>query len=215
MAFIDVVRQQVNYLTDQLISRQFKLKESSSYYDATYRVQSIGISTPPELRVLATAIGWPRMYIDTLVSRLQLLSFRAPNSEELVERINGWWESNNLDEEHILGIRDSLIYGRAYATVSKPNPDDPTADPDTPVIKIESPLHLYAEIDPRTNKVTRAIRLYQEQREVLFQWATLYLPNETIYLRFQANNWVIDDRDRHNLGVVPVVPLVPLTSRTG
>ena len=235
------IPEQVDYLVNQLNAQQYDLKLSSSYYDGTFRVRSIGLSTPPELRVLATAVGWSRLYVDTLTSRLCLKSFRATDpldkkkqkraeeppaefdplappappespppspTQDAVDKINQWWVANNLDERHILGIKEALIHGRAYITISKPDPTDPLADPDVPVIKVESPYHLYAEIDPRTDRVTRAIRLYKEQREVLHEWATLYLPDLTAYLRFENSRWVVESVDRHNLGVVPVVPLI-------
>lgn len=218
MAYIDDIRKQTQYLADKLNDCIPDLEESASYYEALFRVRSIGLSTPPELRVLATAMGWPRMYVDALVARLKLKSFRASGrtkdkpedgTETAVRSINDWFQANNLDEEHILGTLEALIYGRAYITISKPDPKDKLADQTVPVIRVESPMHLYAETDPRTNKVTRAIRLYKsEQSGVKFQWATLYLPNETVYLRHQNNQWVIESRDQHRLGVVPVVPLV-------
>ena len=208
----EFVKKQTQDLVDKLMWAQGDLKASANYYDATYRVRSIGISTPPELRVLATAVGWPRMYLDALASRLSLQSFRASDSGEVVAKINEWWVSNNLDEEHTLGVLEALIYGRAYITISKPDPNDIRADPNVPVIRVESPTHLYADVDARTNKVYRAVRYYTddntEDPTSPREWATLYLPNATFHLRREGTQWIIEDQDVHNRGVVPVVPLV-------
>jgi hypothetical protein len=38
--------------------------------------------------------------------------------------------------------------------------------------------------------------------------ATLYMPNATTWLVMGTNGWTIEDRDEHELGSVPVVPVV-------
>lgn len=198
---------QVNHLINKMGSDKTSLERSASYYEATYRVETVGISTPKEMQCLASAIGWPRMYVDSIEERLDLESFRLANREEAVKRLLQWWQSNNLDEESGLAHIDALTYGRSYVTVSAPGPGDP---PDVPIIRVESPLVMWAETDPRTQEVTRAVRLYTDPDDPAQQWATLYLPNETVYLKYLSGNWVADRRFpkvRHNLGVVPVVPI--------
>ncbi|WP_246181091.1 phage portal protein [Nocardia ninae] len=167
------------------------------------------MATPPEMARLRMDIGWPALYLRALEQRLDLEDFRLSGKDEGLDDIRQWWQDNELDEESSLGHMDALIYGRSYITVAAPGEDD---DQDSPIIRLESPLSMYAEMDPRTRKVTRALRIYQA-REATGEpeRATLLLPNETLLLvRAQgaASQWTTEQRIPHNLGEVPVVPIV-------
>lgn len=202
--------EQVEQLNTRLTAQDLELCESGDYYEARATPSSVGLSTPPEMRCLASAIGWPRMYIDSIEERLDVEGFRLAGNSDTIERMLDWWQANGLDEESSLAHIDALVYGRAYVTVAAPGPKD---EPGVPIIRAESPRHIYAETDARTREVTRAIRLYQRPATAPYedttQWATLYLPDMTVPLRLDGAKWVQDGRIvKHNLGMVPVVPLI-------
>jgi hypothetical protein len=185
------------------------LEESQGYLDSTYRLKTIGLGAPPEMRYLRADVGWPSLYLRALEERLDVEGFRVSGQSDNVDTLWKWWQDNNLDEESSLGHMDALTFGRSYITVAAPGEGD---DFDYPLIRLESPLSMYAEIDPRTQKVTRAVRLYKTTRDtVLSDKATLYLPNETVYLRRPNGSgaqWEVEgDKVAHGLGIVPVVPL--------
>ena len=192
-----------------LTTCQTDLEESASYYEATNRVETIGISTPEQMKHLRASIGWGRMYCDSIEERLDHEGFRLADNQESVSELLQWWQSNDLDEESGLAHLDALVYGRSYVTVSAPGPDD--EDQDTPIIRVESPLNMYVTTDPRTRKVTSAVRLYTNPVNRAEKWGTLYLPNETVYLKQVNGQWAVDSENptvTHNLGQVPVVPLL-------
>lgn len=227
---------QVEESATKLVTEHRMLNTSAAYYDATYRVETIGISTPTEMESLTASIGWPRMYLDAIEERLDLEGFRLPqsktaaptavkpdpvedpeaalpdqddSSDELVKRLLEWWQINGMDEQSGLAHLDALIYGRSYITVSAPGPDD--IDQDTPIIRVESPLNMWADIDPRTQNVKRAIRLYKNPDDHAEQWATLYTDREIVPLKLVGGQWIVDrafPKVKHNLGVVPVVPML-------
>jgi hypothetical protein len=115
-----------------------------------------------------------------------------------------WWQANNLDEESSLAHLEALVTGRAYLTVG-PNEDNP----DMPVITPESARSMVADIDPRTRTVRAALRLYTstgaEQGELS---ATLYLPERTVFYERGWSDWQAVDVIDHQLGTVPVIPLI-------
>ena len=198
----------VNDLANKLSADTFRLEESGAYYDSSHRLKAIGLSTPPEMRFLAANIGWPRMYVDSIEERLDVEGFRLAGQSATDDRLTDWWQANGLDEESGMAHLDALVYGRSYVTVAAP---DLTAgdEPGVPIIRVESPLHLFAETDPRTRKVTKAVRLYARDDSPLDRWATLYLPNETVPLIFKNGHWVQDGPVvRHKMGIVPVVPIL-------
>jgi len=87
------------------------------------------------------------------------------------------------------------------------SPDDP--DPDVPLITVESPYEMTHEVDPRTRRVTAALRRTKVAVPLISEHATLYLPNETVWLqRVGRSGWVEVDRDEHNIGRPLVVPLL-------
>lgn len=213
---------------DQLLSKfeesQWGLKDDKAYYDSLRRPEAIGIAVPPEMRGLLSHVGYPRLYVDSLAERQEVEGFRMGGSDEADMELWDWWQANNLDIEGTLGHTDAFIYGRAYITVAAPDPElDGFVAPDVPIIRVEPPTALHAVIDPRTREVTEAVRaIYTEDQAELIS-TTLYLPDETVqWVRkpsgesysgwsYKDGNrdygWRLVSRVRHNLGVVPVVPL--------
>ena len=195
----------VTELCNDALTRYKDLEESASYYDASHRLKAIGLAVPEPMRCLTAAIGWPRMYVDSIEERLDIEGFRLGDNMESIERLKQWWQANDLDEESGLAHLDALVYGRSFVTVGSPGPGDPEG---IPVIRVESPLNMFVDVDPRTKLVTRAVRVYKNPNNEAEHWATLYLPNETVPLTFKNGNWQVDgDIIKHNLGVVPVVPI--------
>src|SRR5690606_31825320 len=102
---------------------------------------------------------------------------------------------------------------------SAPDKEDPLQDKNTPVIEVESPRRVWADINPRNGRVRYAIRVVRSQTNALGvappDYVTIYTPNETVgYENSGKNGWVEDFRAKHNLGIVPVVPLLNRTRRS-
>lgn len=191
----------IEAMAGRLASDRIEMGESSAYYDASHRLKAIGLSTPPEMRALTAAIGWPRLYLDAIEERLDIEGFRLAEDSEGLEDLTQWWQDNDLDEESGLGHLEAMIHSRAYNTVSHPG-----EEADYPLIRVESPLNMFADTDPRTRLVTRAVRIYGEGEDAK---ATLYLPDATRFYGKHQGQWVSDGKPiEHNMGVVPVVPIV-------
>lgn len=199
----------VEHLSNVLNTQIHSLQLSQSYLDGEFRLQTLGLGAPPEMRYLQVNPGWPSVYLRSIEERLDVEGFRVTGDADNVEELWKWWQDNDLDEESSLGHMDALTFGRSYITVAAPGEDD---DPDSPIIRLESPLSMYAEIDPRTHKVTRAVRLYKTTSDTaIADKATLLLPDRTIYLTRpdgMGSLWKTEDVVEHRLGVVPVVPIV-------
>ncbi len=167
-------------------------------------------------RLQQVVIAWPQLVVDSIEERLDVEGFRLPkgNPDDDLWRV---WQANNLDEQSQLATVDALTMRRAYIAVGTNEDDD-----STPLVTFESPLEVYAEIDPRTRRVRSAIRIYGSQllgragdtllntslmSGRLEQYATVYEPNRTTYYDL-TNDWKVLDRDEHNLGVVPIVPMI-------
>jgi hypothetical protein len=210
-------------LKNALTAGQSDLRLLDAYYEGAQRLEALGLAVPPELRKFVTIVNWPRICADAIEERLDLFGFRLPGSTEADSELWRVWQANGLDEESQLAHLDALVFGRSFVTVGANEDDD-----GTPLVTVESPLELAVERDPRTRAVTAALRLTGGVATVATGtvagsapvYATLYLPDQTIWLTGTGtgSRWTEEDRDVHGLGVVPVVPLVNrgrLTQRNG
>jgi hypothetical protein len=198
----------VDDLLTELNGKQGKLEENQAYYDATFRLRALGLSTPPEMRFLTAAVGWPAMYIQSLEERLDVEDFRMGDESEGDDRLRDWWQANLLDVESGPGHTEALVHGIAYVTISAPTEDE---DPTIPIMRLESPFNFIAKQDYRTRKVKNALRVYEDPEIPNEKYVALYLPNETVYLgqsKNQSSQWFIDYRVQHDLDRVLVSPLV-------
>lgn len=193
---------------------QRDLKESQRYYDADPRQEAVGLPVPLKYRDQTCHVGYPRMYIDSLAERQQLEGFRVGGKEDADKELWEWWERNDLDIYAPLGAVDAMIYGRSYITISMPIPDvDLNIDPEVPLIRVEPPTSLWADVDPRTRQVRKAIRVIVNDEGDQIQ-TTVYLPDQTvIWDKDDQGNWAAPTTVPHGLGQVPVV-LLPNPTRS-
>lgn len=201
---------------DQMLNlfeqRTAAFKDNAAYYESKRRPDAIGIAVPQEMRKLLAHVGYPRLYIDAIAERLELEGFRLGNADKADEELWDWWQANDLDVEASLGYTDSLVHGRSYITIAAPDPaTDFGVDPAVPIIRVESPTNLYAEIDPRTRKVVQAIRAVYDADGTKVVASTLYTPSSTTAWVKQDGEWTVLTQVDHGLGVVPVVPIVNRT----
>jgi hypothetical protein len=202
------------------------LQEKNRLYDGSAPLAYLhpDILREVEDRIQVVALGWPMLAVDPLEERLDVLGFRYPEDgepdpdaapDELAsvaadENLQRVWQENNLDEESQMGHVDALVMKRAYVTVGV-NEDDA----DTPLVTVESPLEMFALIDPRTRKVVAAIRRWAEAYDFVTQlpqrYATVYLPNSTSWFDTGPQGWRETGRDQHNVGE----PLVAALTNRG
>ena len=200
------------------------LREYNALYEGTAPLHYIH---PEILRLLdgrlqAVSLGWPSIAVDPLHERLELTGFRYSDDGDDVdepdadlaeaavpadENLRRVWADNNLAQEFPMGLLDALVMKRSYLCVGT-NEDDP----DVPLVTVESPLEVFAEVDPRTRRVRAAMRRWCENEALQVrlpeEYATLYLPERTVWYDRGPSGWRETGRDEHNLGVVPVVPMV-------
>lgn len=199
-------------LRQLLMVDQPGLVQLDAYYEGMQRVEQLGMAVPPALRKFLTIVNWPRVTVDALEERIDLEGFRLPSEDDRDEDLWRVWQANGLDEESQLAHLDALVFGRSYLCVGANE-----SDPSTPIVTVESPLEMVANRDPRTRAVSSALRLHTLPAATGrsgAEYGTLYLPDETVWVeKSEATGfiWADTDRNVHNMGVVPVVPLVNRT----
>lgn len=194
-----------------------EIKELQALNDE-YEMRSPRMYMHPEIfreigdRLQQVVLAWPMLVVDSLEERLDVEGFRLPDEDSGDDDLWRVWQENDLDENSQLAHIDALVMRRCYAAVGT-NDDDPT----TPLVTYESPLEVYADIDPRTRAVRAALRRYCGYQGSYVRdtehYATLYLPDQTVFYQRTgvAGQYNEIDRDKHGLGEVPIVPLVNRT----
>lgn len=181
---------------------------NTSYYEAERRPEAIGVTVPVQMQGLLAHVGYPRLYVDSIAERQSVEGFRLGDADEADEEMWNWWQANNLDIEAPLGYTDAYVHGRSYITVSAPDPKiDLGWDPTVPIIRVEPPTRMYAEIDPRVGKVSKAIRVAYNAEGNEIEAATLYTLNDTFGWYRADGEWVPWFNYSHGLMAVPVVPI--------
>ena len=155
-------------------------------------------------RVSQLVLNWLRFGAEAYENRLDIEGFRYRGSDSSDDALWATWQANGLDEQSQQGHLDSLVLGRSYVIVGSGDAAD-----DTPIVTVESPFQVFAERDPRTRRVTAAVKRWQDgEGKDAIQRATLYLPDSTESFAFSKEWKSTGPADNHELGRVPVVPLV-------
>lgn len=197
----------LNYLSLKHDAERPELESYDRYYDGRQPLTYMhpDIFREVQDRIAPVVIFWPQLVVDSVDERLDVEGFRLPDEQEQDDDLWRVWQANDMDEQSQLGHIDALTMRRYYLAVGT-NEDDE----DTPLLTAESPLEVFADQDPRTRRTRAAIRRVTEEDSVVrtnARYATLYLPNRTVYYEWRGG-WLEVDRDEHNLGEVPIVPVV-------
>lgn len=201
MALSDVEKATIAHLQGKMADVVITDQLNDAYYNGLQRLDQIGIAVPPELRRFETLVNWPRVTVDALEERIDKKALMLPGKDVSAPELEEAWAANDLDSEASLLHIDTLVYGRAFACVGA-NEDDP----EHPIISVESPREIAVDINPRTRRVTAALRLYGPDLTGQASELTLYLPDVTVWATRTERGWVETDRDEHRIGRVPVIP---------
>ena len=202
--------EQIAELGDRIEQRRPKLHRYRAYVrgeqPGAWRFIADEVREQVGRRLAPVIVNWPRMAVGAIEERLHVEGFDA-GSDELTERLWGWWLANELDEQAGQAHADALTYGSSYLTVW-------TGD-EHPTIAVESPRQMIVDYAPGTGERRAALKLWREDgyghavlfgREQITTWRSerkLAESGEAI----PATGWQQVDEVVNPLGVVPVVEL--------
>lgn len=192
----------VAVLENQLDLAVPKVDQYDRYYEGEQRLSQLGLAIPPELRRFIVITNWPRIAVDGVEERLERRGFQMPGQSVADSSLWDLWLYNEMDQLGPMGDRDALKIGRSYRIIGAND-----EDAEYPLISVESPREVTVIRDPRTRKVRYALKRYNIWNGTA-RSATYYDANQTIWLDGSNGGWEVVDRNDHNLGVVPVVPVV-------
>lgn len=155
-----------------------KVAEYEGYYEGTTRLDSLGVSLPPAVRVLEMAAPFPKMAVDVLAEVLNPEGYILSGDSETPKLLRRWWAANNLDTQVKLGITEALVQGSSYFIVGP-------GKRNTPRVTVHRPIGCAVSYD-HMGDVAEGLRRYKmgEQR-----FASYYLPGETRYYEYSTGMW--------------------------
>lgn len=194
---IELIDRMKRDLSKQAVADELMLR----YYRGRQRVEQLGMAIPPTMRKFLVITNWCRTQVDTTDDRQQVRSLILPGEETADPRLRAIWDASNLTAHLSMFNVDRMVYGRAFMSVGS-NEDDR----DLPLVRVESPREMTALVDVRRERMVAAARFYGVKNHVSPANVTLYLPDQTVWVeRCDNGRWSEVDRDKHNLGSVPVV----------
>jgi hypothetical protein len=167
------------------------------YYEGKQHLKDLNISIPPSLKLIRSVVGWAGTAVDVLEERLDFEGYINDNYG-----LNEIYQMNELDLESGLGHKDALVYGTGFVFVGKGRNGEPD-----PLITIESPKKATAIYDMRSRRISAAVLVNSDDLGEVTA-GSLYLENETIYFERYNTSFIEVGRDIHDLGRVPVSPLI-------
>ena len=171
------------------------------YREGEARIEHLGMAIPPEMRRFLVFLNWCDTYVTSHTDRQQVRSIILPGEEQTDPQLRAIWDASNMDAKVPQHSDDAFTYGRSFWSVGA-NEDDSSL----PLIRSESPREIEVKVDVRRERLTAACRFYGTDDNGLGPTnVTLYKPDETVWVEKRVGRWREVDRDRHNLGAVPVI----------
>lgn len=171
----------------------------SSYYEGTKRLSQLGVSIPPEIRVLEIGVNWPRLSVDVLVESLTVDGFvTADENGQVTELLRKVWQRNNMATVSAQAHTEALISGICYVLVEK-------TDGGLASCRIvPNECQVAVETDA-TGKIVEAMIRSERDGQ---QWAEVFGLDGVRWYRFEVGRWVEAKEYRQSFnGVVPVIPI--------
>jgi hypothetical protein len=185
------------------------LTKCDQYYTGTQPISFLAPEVRAQVgnRLTPLVINWPRVIVDSVQRRTYPEGFAIGRGADADDELRRIWQENDLDEWSQLGRIDALVHGRSFLSVWA-NDEDAR----TPRIAVESPHETVVGFVPGTRQVRAALKLWADGEVV---YATTYFADSVWMLSARAAvagalpaEWRVDSVVEHNLGAVPVVPLV-------
>lgn len=177
--------------------RQF-MELSEAYYLGAQIVKNLRIGIPKELEFISPVLGWATQAVDPYVARLHADGFRLAGETDVDQNLGDVFDDNCFSAEQRLAFTDALSMGRSYWVVGSPADDG-----DSPRITVESPLNMSVLWDASGMNARAAMQEFWRDGRL---HGLLMVPGLTIELsQNDKREWVVEDRDEHDLNLVPVV----------
>ena len=185
----------------QAASRDADSRKYDDIYAGHVSLASLGVTLPPETRVLEMAAPYPQLAVDVLAEVLTPEGFVCRGFEDQLSLVWSWWQANNMDTLAKLAFTDAMVRGVVYWTAAK-LPDGrmrfQALSPDSATVEYD-----YA------GDVVEGIWRYRLADGV--DAATYYTPGETVMMERRMGQWRVGARTVTGADRPTIVPMANRT----
>lgn len=161
----------MTYLKDKLKARAVRVRTRYGWYEQKARVNDLGISTPPSLRLKQSVMGWCAKSVDALADRLQFRGFE----NDLLD-MSAIYAANNADILMDSAILSALIASCCFIAIS---PDEEGY----PRLQVVDGSCATGRIDPITNMLLEGYAVLETDKRGRPVTEAYFTAEETVYYR--------------------------------
>ena len=198
----DAEQATLDELVEQLRVKTPRNLLRAAYYDGKHAHRDIGISTPPQMRRIATVLGWSAKSVDILNRRCHLEGFVSPGLDTSSVGLDELLEANRIDLEAPQAGVSSLIHATSFLVVTQGGEGEPPV-----LVTAKDALSGTGRWNRRQRRLDAFLSIIDVDKKGKPSEIALYLPDLNITMAKDGGRWSIVDRSEHSYGV-PVEPLV-------
>ena len=185
----------MGYLRTRLENKRVRIRTRYNYYEMKHIAMDLRISTPPDLRLWMSTLGWCAKAVDTLADRLQFRGFEADNLD-----MTEIYQLNNPDVLYDSAVLSALICSCCFIYIA---PDEEGY----PRMQVIDGYDATGIIDPITGMLTEGYAVLEKDQNKNTTLEAYFTPGRTEY-------WAKGERtSRVITNSAPYSLLVPIINR--
>lgn len=169
-----------------------------SYYEQSSRLDALGISIPPEARILEIQAPFAKMAVDVITEVLIPTGFIIGDDEqdEVLDLLRTTWQHNDMDSQFNLAASEAIASGSAFWVVGRAKGEEFAS------IRAIDNRHAAVKVDT-FGAVKEGVCVYRDEKG---KAATHYTPERTAFYREVGGRWVSDGYEPapHGVSIVPM-----------
>ena len=180
------------------------VEDYEAYYEGRRRLDAIGVSLPPNVRVLEMPVRWPKLTVDVLVRSLVLEGFTMAGGE-VPPQLHRILQANNFDTLLTLTLTEALVTGRAWVVAGG------SVIPGSNIPRLSA--HRGRDITVKRDIFGTIIEAVQTYTRGGVEQKVLYTPGHMAVFAVQdGDEALIEEHDYSD--TYPGVPIVEVVNRT-
>lgn len=89
-------------------------RKYETYYEGKSRLNALGVTLPPQMRVLEQMAPFPKLAVDVLTEVLIPEGFILGDDTKIPDTLQHWWAVNDMSTQFQLAATEALVQGAAY-----------------------------------------------------------------------------------------------------
>lgn len=200
----DYYAEPINGMLDRIFAHRYRHRVRQFYIDGVQSFKNLGISIPPVLSNIDSALGWAGKAIDSVSQRIMFDGYTMPGGDISDFGIDDIVDENILDLENKRAHSSTLAQASTFQAVFRGNTD--AGEPEVVVQTFEA-TNATGIYNAVTKRLDAALTILNEDDFAVKRFLA-YFDKVILDFRYDSdiNRWSVEGYE-NELGVVPVVPL--------